>query len=99
MKLTHSLRPLAFASLLAMASLSACSTGTDSGDTNVERGASKSDDAMMEGSASAGSDSTTAGLRPDSVRRPTGRELYDRAADAHDRDHDGLEDAPETQKK
>lgn len=99
MKITHLLRPLAFASVLAVSSLTSCSTGTDSGDTNVERGASKSDAPMQEGPASQGSDSTTAGLRPDSVQRPTGKELYDRAADAHDRDRDGLEDDPQTQQK
>ncbi|WP_324675574.1 hypothetical protein [Hymenobacter sp. GOD-10R] len=99
MKLSHSFRPLAFASLLSVASLASCSTGTDSGDTNVERGTSKSDAPMQEGPASAGSDSTTAGLRPDSVQRPTGKQLYDHAADAHDRNHDGLEDEPQTQQK
>lgn len=99
MKFTHSFRPLAFASLLVVASLTACSTGDDTGDTNVERGGSKSDAPMQEGPASAGSDSTTAGLRPDSIQHPTGKQLYDHAADAHDRNHDGLEDEPPTQQK
>ncbi|OUJ75160.1 hypothetical protein [Hymenobacter crusticola] len=99
MKLTHSFRSFAFASLLGIASLTSCSTGTDSGDTNVERGTSKSDAPMQEGPASGGSDSTTAGLRPDSAQRPTGKQLYDHAADAHDRNHDGLEDEQPPQQK
>ncbi|HEX8349728.1 MAG TPA: hypothetical protein VF598_07190 [Hymenobacter sp.] len=92
MKTLHVLRPLVLAAFAAVASLTACSTGTDSGDVNVERSDSKSDAPMQEGPASAGSDSTTAGLTPDSVQRPTGKQLYDRASDAHDRNHDGLED-------
>ena len=95
MKTTHLLRPLALAFLVAAASLTACSTGTDSGDTNVEHSDSKSDAPMQEGPATGGSDSTTAGLRPDSVQHPTGQQLLDHAADAHDRNRDGLEDEPQ----
>jgi len=99
MKLTYFLRPLAFASILATGSLAACSTGTESGATNVERSSSKSDAPMQEGPATGGSDSTTAGLRPDSIQHPSGKQLYDHAAEAHDRNHDGLEDEPKAQQK
>ncbi|SHI72043.1 hypothetical protein SAMN02745146_1493 [Hymenobacter daecheongensis DSM 21074] len=81
-------RPLALALLLGCASLSACNTGTGSGDTNVERGADKTKDPDPGQRAS----SNTSGLPTDTTRTTTGKDLYDNAATAKDRNNDGLAD-------
>jgi hypothetical protein len=87
----HFLRPLAVACALA-ATCSACSSGTDNGDTNVERGYSKKNvGAPTNGNPSG--DSVTAGVQRDQGKhQPTGKELYKAASDAKDRNHDGLAD-------
>ena len=74
-------------------SLTACSSGTKSGDTNVERGYTKKGPAAPK-DGTAGGDSATAGLTADTAaaHRPTGRDLYKAAAKAKDRNHDGLAD-------
>jgi|GEM_PF-6977183 len=85
---TVSFRPLAVALLLASASLAACNTGTSSGDTNVERGADKTKDPDPGQQAS----SNTNGATSDTATVTTGKDQYDHAADAKDRNNDGLED-------
>ncbi|MBD2769760.1 hypothetical protein IC235_17865 [Hymenobacter sp. BT664] len=71
---------------------SACSSGTDNGDTNVERGSNKRRYAPTAQGVEGG-DSTTAGLsRPAGPHKPTGKELYKAAGDAKDRNHDGIAD-------
>ncbi len=82
------LRPFAVACILT-ATLSACSSGTKDGDTNVERGHTKDSHAAA---GATGGDSTTAGLVRDTVRTPTGRDLYKAAGEATDRNHDGIAD-------
>lgn len=92
MKTNFFFRPLALAFLLT-ASLSACSTGNDSGDTNVEEGSNKSSTPMMEDpQGTTSSDSVTTGMNADTAAGPTVREQYDRASEARDRNKDGLED-------
>jgi hypothetical protein len=86
------LRPLAVACALT-ASLSACSSGTKPGDTNVETGHTKmrptTHDAVDE---VANGDSVTAGLERAGKRRPTGQELLKASGEAKDRDKDGIAD-------
>lgn len=84
-----------FLSLLAAtvflaSSLTACNTGTATGDTNVESGANKTKDPEP-GQATA-SDSAAAGLQRDTAAGPTGRQVYENAADAVDRNKDGIAD-------
>ena len=90
MTLTTLLRPFALACALA-ATLSACSTGTKEGDTNVETGTTK-EMATAGADGTPNGDSATAGIPRDTTTRPTGKELYKAAADAQDRNHDGLAD-------
>ncbi|UOQ72539.1 hypothetical protein [Hymenobacter cellulosilyticus] len=85
---TFLLRPLALAFLLATASLTACNTGNDSGDTNVERGADKTKDPAPGERSS----SNTNGMANDTAKVTTGKDLYDHAGEAKDRNNDGLED-------
>ena len=84
------LRSLAVAGTLAL-SLSACSSGTKEGDTNVERGDTKKGPAATADGVADG-DSATAGLTRDSTHRVTGKDLYKAAGSAKDRNHDGLAD-------
>ncbi|GAB3587884.1 hypothetical protein [Hymenobacter daeguensis] len=90
MLLKSLLRPVAVAFALT-ASLSACSSGTKEGDTNVERGYTKKGPAAPQDGV-AGGDSATAGLSRDTTHRPTGKELYKAAGEATDRNHDGIAD-------
>jgi hypothetical protein len=96
MLLKNFLRPLAVACVFT-ATFSACSSGTDDGDTNVERGYTKKNvgaptNDMVNGNNTNG-DSVTAGVqRATGPHKPTGKELYKAAADAKDRNHDGLAD-------
>ncbi|MBO2010189.1 hypothetical protein [Hymenobacter negativus] len=90
MLLKSLLRPVAVA-LALTASLSACSSGTKEGDTNVERGYTKKGPAAGQDGV-AGGDSATAGLSRDTTHRPTGKELYKAAGEATDRNHDGIAD-------
>ena len=85
---TFLLRPLALAFVLASASLTACNTGTSSGDTNVERGADKTKDPDPGQMGT----SDTNGMAGDTAKVTTGKDLYDRAGDAKDRNNDGIED-------
>jgi hypothetical protein len=85
---TFLLRPLALAFLLASASLTACNTGTDSGDTNVERG----DDKTKDPAPGERSSSNTNGTASDTAKVTTGKDLYDHAGEAKDRNNDGIED-------
>ncbi len=85
-----SLPRLLAVALLAPAALTACNTGTNTGDTNVEAGVHKSSDPDP-GQATL-SDSATSGLRRDTTRTPTGRQVYENAADAKDRNNDGVAD-------
>lgn len=90
MRLKNIFRPLAVA-LALTATLSACSSGTKEGDTNVERGYTKKGMAAT-ADGTANGDSTTAGLTRDTTHHATGKDLYKAAADAKDRNHDGLAD-------
>ena len=76
---------------LAATALSACSSGTDAGDTNVERGYTKKGPAAGQ-DGTLGGDSATAGLRRDTTHRVTGKDLYKAAGEAKDRNHDGIAD-------
>lgn len=86
----HSLPRVLAVLLLASAALTACNTGTKSGDTNVEAGTNKSSD--PDPGQSTTSDSATSGLQRDTSRTPTGRQLYENAANAKDRNNDGVAD-------
>jgi hypothetical protein len=90
MLLKSFLRPVAVAFALT-ATLSACSSGTKEGDTNVERGSTKTGPAATQDGV-AGGDSATAGLARDTTHQPTGKELYKAAGEATDRNHDGIAD-------
>jgi len=73
--------------------LSACSSGTKDGDTNVEKGtAKKMEESVPQPAANA--DSLAAGIARDTIHRPTGKEQFDNAAKSTDRNHDGLADKP-----
>jgi hypothetical protein len=101
--MTRTLRLLALAAALPLA-LSACNTGGKAGDTNVESGSAKdlesnnqpsrssadNGDAMSQSSANG--DSLTAGIPRDTTNRPTGKELFNAADRAKDRNHDGIAD-------
>jgi hypothetical protein len=88
--MNRTLRLLGLAAALPLA-LSACNSGTQSGDTNVERGsAKKGPNAPKEGMSNG--DSLTAGVTRDTANRPTGKELFNAADHAKDRNHDGVAD-------
>ncbi|MCA8831764.1 hypothetical protein [Hymenobacter pini] len=91
MKTLSHLRPLAVAALL-ICSLSACNTGSNSGDTNVERGAEKSFDPATQQKATVADDSAASGLQRDTAAGPTGRQQYESATDRKDRNNDGIAD-------
>lgn len=90
MKFQQFLRPFAVSCVLT-ATVSACSSGTKEGDTNVERGYTKKGPAA-EADGVANGDSATAGLTRDTARTVTGRDLYKAAGEAKDRNHDGIAD-------
>lgn len=91
MKALLSLRSAAAALLLSTALFTtACDTGTGTGETNVERGDNKRKD--PDPGQTTNSDSATAGLRRDTTGRPTGRQQYEAASEAKDRNRDGLAD-------
>ncbi|QNH62853.1 hypothetical protein [Hymenobacter sediminicola] len=83
-------RPLLLSLLAATTLFSACNTGTSTGDTNVETGAYKTKN--PDPGQSTSSDSATAGLQRDTTNTPTGRQVYEKAADAKDRNRDGIAD-------
>ena len=91
MQFQQFLRPFVVACAIT-ATFSACSSGTKEGDTNVERGYTKKGPAATADGVPAG-DSATAGIQREAgPRQPTGKELYKAAADAKDRNHDGIAD-------
>ncbi|WP_426493223.1 hypothetical protein [Hymenobacter sp. 102] len=91
MKRLSSLCSLAVAALLVV-SVSACNTGSSSGDTNVERGAEKSNDPATQQNATLAADSATSGLQRDTAAMPTGRQQYESATERKDRNNDGIAD-------
>lgn len=92
MKTSVFLRIIAATALLA-GPLTACNTGNEAGDTNVERGSAKDlgMDTNMPGQ-NLGADSATSGLSADTAKTPTGRQVYEQGADRKDRNNDGLAD-------
>ena len=88
--MTRTLRLLALVAALPLA-LSACNSGGDVGDTNVERGSAKKGPTAPQDGTNNG-DSLTAGIPRDTTNRPTGKELYKAADRAKDRNHDGIAD-------
>ncbi|HEX8424831.1 hypothetical protein [Hymenobacter sp.] len=92
MKYSSTPRLLVAAALLATASLTACNTGNDTGDTNVERDSYKDNDSNDMQSSAANSDSSTSGLQRDTTHAPSTRQVYEGAADRIDRNNDGIAD-------
>lgn len=92
MKYSSTPRLMIAAALLATASLTACNTGNDAGDTNVERGSQKNRDSDQLNTATSSSDSATSGLQRDTSHAPSNRQVYEGAADRKDRNNDGLAD-------
>lgn len=88
--MNRTFRLLALATALPLA-LSACNTGGNTGDTNVEKGSAKK---MEENAAQqpTNGDSLAAGIQRDTTSRPTGKELFDNASKSKDKNHDGLAD-------
>jgi len=90
------LRTLRLPALLAALSLplalGACnfSTGSATGDTNVEQSSAKKMTSNHPGISN--SDSLAAGIPRDTARRPSGKQVYKSADRAVDRNHDGLAD-------
>jgi hypothetical protein len=101
--MNRTLRLLSLAAALPLA-LSACNSGTQAGDTNVEKGSAKDlesnnmpsrtskDNGDAANLSSNNADSLTAGLTRDTTNRPTGKELFKAADKAKDRNHDGIAD-------
>ena len=88
--MNRTLRLLALAAALPLA-LSACNTGSNTGDTNVESGsAKKGPNAPKDGTHNG--DSLAAGISRDTTKRPTGKELYNAADRSKDKNHDGIAD-------
>ena len=87
---TPTFRQLALLAALPLA-LSACSSGTKAGDTNVEIGSTKDMQSNHPQGVMNG-DSLAAGMARDTTHRPTGKQLYKAADKAVDRNHDGLAD-------
>lgn len=90
------LRTLRLPALLAALSLplalGACnfSTGSATGDTNVEQASAKDRTSNHPGMSNA--DSLAAGIPRDTARRPSGKQIYKNADRAVDRNHDGIAD-------
>ena len=72
-------------------SLSACNSGTQAGDVNVERAGPKKGPAAPEDGNPTG-DSATAGMRRLPKTAVTGKEQFEKADQTVDRNHDGLAD-------
>lgn len=101
--MNHTFRLLALAAALPLA-LSACNSGGDAGDTNVEKGSAKAiesnnepshsspDNGDASNAAPVNGDSLAAGISRDTTHRPTGKQLFDNAAKSRDKNHDGLAD-------
>ncbi|GAB3233766.1 hypothetical protein GCM10027346_22120 [Hymenobacter seoulensis] len=92
MKIFVLLRAVAVAAVL-VGSLTACDTGEKAGATNVERGDYKSKDpAANMPNNTTGGDSATSGLNRSTDNSPTGREVYEDAANRKDKNNDGIAD-------
>lgn len=87
------LRSFRSAALLALslAGLAACNTGTQAGDTNVELSSPKKMTANTP-QGKVNGDSLAAGIPRDTSKRPTGKQIYQNANKATDRNHDGIAD-------
>ncbi|MGI4834234.1 MAG: hypothetical protein ACRYFK_12330 [Janthinobacterium lividum] len=91
------LRTLRLPALLAALSLplalGACnfSTGSATGDTNVEQSSAKKMQANKPQGVVNG-DSLAAGIPRDTARRPSGKQVFKNTDRAIDRNHDGLAD-------
>ncbi|WP_375416990.1 hypothetical protein [uncultured Hymenobacter sp.] len=77
--------------LTTTAALSACNSGTDTGDTNVESAQHKEGPTAEKDGNPAG-DSATSGLRRAPDSQVSGREQFEKASETIDRNHDGLAD-------
>lgn len=91
MKTSVFLRFITAAVLLA-GPLTACNTGNEAGDTNVERGSAKDLGVEPTSPQNASADSATSGLSADTAKTPTGRQVYEEGASRKDRNNDGLAD-------
>lgn len=85
-------RLLVAATLLAAPALTACNTGTKSGDTNVETDSAKDNDADAMQPTGTGGDEATSGMSTDTSTAPSNREVYEGAAERPDRNNDGMTD-------
>lgn len=88
--MTRTLRLLGLLAVLALP-LASCSSGTKPGDTNVEKGSAKKMEPNAK-PADLSADSAAAGLSRDTSHRPSGKQIYNKADRAIDRNHDGIAD-------
>jgi hypothetical protein len=101
--MTRTYRLLGLLAVLALP-FASCSSGNKPGDTNVEKGSTKKLEAENEpsrvsnesgdasGHATNNGDSLAAGLSRDTTHRPTGKQIFNKADRAIDRNHDGIAD-------
>lgn len=90
--MTRTYRLLGLLATLALP-LAACNSGNKAGDTNVELGSTKKIESNNEASnGNANGDSLAAGIPRDTARRPTGKQIFNSADRAADRNHDGIAD-------
>jgi len=88
--MTRTYRLLGLLAVLALP-LAACNSGNKPGDTNVELGSNKKIEPNAP-PADLSADSAAAGLARDTSSRPTGKQIYNKADRAIDRNHDGIAD-------
>lgn len=88
--MTRTFRLLGLLAVLALP-LASCSSGTKPGDTNVEKGSTKEREPNTR-PADLSADSAAAGLSRDTSHRPTGKQIFNKADRAMDRNHDGIAD-------
>jgi hypothetical protein len=101
--MTRSFRLLGLLAILALP-FASCSSGTKDGDTNVENGSAKHiepnnepsrvshNSGDPEGPNASNGDSLAAGIARDTTHRPTGKQIFNSADRAIDRNHDGIAD-------
>ncbi|GEM_PF-934536 len=102
--MTRTLRLLGLLATLSL-SLAACNSGNKPGDTNVEKDSAKDIESNLKPSrtsadngdpqnnaATSNGDSLAAGLSRDTAHRPTGKQIFNNADRARDRNHDGIAD-------
>ncbi|MGI4875303.1 MAG: hypothetical protein ACRYFX_29470 [Janthinobacterium lividum] len=87
---TRFFRLLGLAAALPLA-LSACHTGTEAGDTNVEHDSAKARDTNHPGNVTSG-DSMAAGMKRDTAGHPSGKKVFEASGQATDANHDGVAD-------